>query len=376
MYKTRIVNFTIAGLAALSACATASRPEVFAREEATMISAEPRIAGGVIAGKNDFKFIAFVHGQVSDTDGSSCTGSLIGPNVVLTAGHCVYTSSGSMYMTSQMNVAFTHTKPTTMSDFTGPAVKEIIVNPNFNRSTLSNDLALIILESDIPSDIATPVKIYTGAITTSTPLTAAGFGITNPSDSSSVSPNLMKVDLVAGTTNYCKSIWSSFDPSKLICTNGAAGKDTCSGDSGGPLATRINNGNDIVLAGITSFAPVTTNNPDGLCAQAGSTGYYVHANYYIDWIAKQAKLDVKSISAANTTSSDSSSDNNSDDDSDVGSNLDGGDNSSINNIYYAHTEFDSNSDSDSSAAPSLVANKKALSTAALGLVAIGIATLF
>ncbi|KAJ2090690.1 hypothetical protein IW138_002504 [Coemansia sp. RSA 986] len=238
-----------------------------------MTAPVPRIAGGVIADKDDFEFIAFVYGQVLGT-GSSCTGSLIGPNVVLTAGHCVYTSSGSMYMTSQMNVAFTHTKPTTMSDFTGPAVKEIIVNPNFNRSTLSNDLALIILESDIPSDIATPVKIYTGAITTSTPLTAAGFGITNPSDSSSVSPNLMKVDLVAGTTNYCKSIWSSFDPSKLICTNGAAGKDTCSGDSGGPLATRINNGNDIVLAGITSFAPVTTNNPDGLCAQAGSTGYY------------------------------------------------------------------------------------------------------
>ncbi|KAJ2216106.1 hypothetical protein EV179_001566 [Coemansia sp. RSA 487] len=202
-----------------------------------MTAPVPRIAGGVIADKDDFEFIAFVYGQVLGT-GSSCTGSLIGPNVVLTAGHCVYTSSGSMYMTSQMNVAFTHTKPTTMSDFTGPAVKEIIVNPNFNRSTLSNDLALIILESDIPSDIATPVKIYTGAITTSTPLTAAGFGITNPSDSSSVSPNLMKVDLVAGTTNYCKSIWSSFDPSKLICTNGAAGKDTCSGDSGGPLATR------------------------------------------------------------------------------------------------------------------------------------------
>ncbi|KAJ2216105.1 60S ribosomal protein L38 [Coemansia sp. RSA 487] len=47
-----------------------------------------------------------------------------------------------------------------MSDFNGPAVKEIIVNPNFDRSTLSNDLALIILESnDIPTIIVAFYKV-------------------------------------------------------------------------------------------------------------------------------------------------------------------------------------------------------------------------
>ncbi|KAJ1801740.1 hypothetical protein LPJ59_000031 [Coemansia sp. RSA 2399] len=369
MHRTGLINLTITGLAALSACVAASRPEVFAREEATMVSQEAKIAGGTIAGVSDFPFIAFVHGQVSDTEGSSCTGSLIGPNVVLTAGHCVYTEAGAMYLTTQMSIAFTHTRPTSLSDFNGPAVKEIIVNPDFNRATLSNDIALIILESNVPSSLATPAKIYTGSVNTSTSLIAAGFGITNPTDSSSVPTDLMEVNLVSGTTAYCQSIWSSFNPAKLICTNGAGGKDTCSGDSGGPLATPINNSGGLAIAGITSFAPVTSNNPDGLCAVAGSTGYYVHVNYYIDWIANAANLDASSIGVSSTSGSSSSlsSDSDSDDNG-----LD-----SIINLETASNESDFDSESGSAgAASALVADKKTLSSAVLGLAAIGLAVLF
>ncbi|KAJ2658773.1 60S ribosomal protein L38 [Coemansia sp. RSA 1200] len=105
------------------------------------------------------------------------------------------------------------------------------------------------------------------------PLTAAGFGITDPTDTSSKPAELMQVNLGAGTTAYCKSLWPSFDATKQMCTNGAGGKDTCSGDSGGPLATSVNNGDGLVVAGITSFAPPSNGGP--ACAQAGSTGYYV-----------------------------------------------------------------------------------------------------
>ncbi|KAJ2547659.1 hypothetical protein EV175_005130 [Coemansia sp. RSA 1933] len=369
MYKPGLFNLTIAGLAALSAYVNASRAEVFARDEDTMVSQVAKIAGGTVASSSDFPFIAFVHGQISDTEGSSCTGSLVASNAVLTAAHCMYTEAGAMYLTTQMSVAFTHTRPTSMSDFNGPSVKEIIVNPGFSRSTLSNDLALIIFDSDVSTSLATPVKIYTGDITTSTTLTAAGFGITDPSDSSSVPTKLMEVNLVAGTTAYCKSIWSSYDPDKLICTNGAAGKDTCSGDSGGPLATPIDNNGDLAIAGITSFAPVTSSNPDGLCAVAGGTGYYGHMKYYIDWIAQQLNVDAENISASNSSSSSSSSSSDSDDDN--SNDLD-----SVDNIETAQTYFGSHSSETSGASSTFVANKKALSSAALGLAAIFMATVF
>ncbi|KAJ2856848.1 hypothetical protein GGI22_003680 [Coemansia erecta] len=179
----------------------------------------------------------------------------------------------------------------------------------------------------------------------------------------------MKVSLVPGTTAYCKSIWSSFDPAKLICTNGAAGKDTCSGDSGGPLATPINNAGSLAVAGITSFAPVTSDNPDGLCAVAGSTGYYVHVGYYIDWIAHAAKLDAGKIGVSSMSGSDSSSS------SDANSDDNGLD--SIINLETESGGSDIESESGSAgAASALVADKKTLSSVALGLAAIGLAVLF
>ncbi|KAJ2509654.1 hypothetical protein H4217_008241 [Coemansia sp. RSA 1939] len=371
MYKAGIIKLTIAGLAALFATANALQHEVFVRDAAVESAAEtpePRIAGGSISSTDDFKFIAFVHGQTSSTDGSSCTGSLIAPNTVLTAAHCAYSlDTNALYLTSQMSIAFTHKRPTSMADFNGPAVKQIIIHPSFNRTTLANDISLIILQNNVSDKLATPTKIYTGDFTTTMPLTAAGFGITDPTDTSSKPAELMQVNLGAGTTAYCKSLWSSFDASKQMCTNGVGGKDTCSGDSGGPLATRVNNGDGLVIAGITSFAPASNGGPD--CAQAGSTGYYVMPGKYIDWIAKQANLDAKTLGSANVT--DSSDAKNDSDTNDSATNTE--DPSSAVNVQHAQTQFESD---DKSNANILLANTNSFASAAIGLATIAMVTLF
>ncbi|KAJ2236415.1 Kallikrein-14 [Coemansia sp. RSA 485] len=168
---------------------------------------------------------------------------------------------------------------------------------------MNNDIGLIILEKDVPSSVAMPVKLFAGDSDYDTPVTAAGFGITDPENDSSVPKELMEVDLHLGKDDYCKKKYALYQNKYLVCTDGTAGIDTCLGDSGGPLSTPFENEDDSgsAILGVTSFAPSSTDNPKGACAQAGGSGYYTRVSTYISWIASSCNLDIKSISVNNST---------------------------------------------------------------------------
>ena len=68
----------------------------------------------------------------------------------------------------------------------------------------------------------------------------------------------------------------------MICTLvEKGGKDTCHGDSGGPLA--VQNGCNYEIAGITSFG-------DG-CGRPGSPGVYAKVTAELKWIHGIIKKD-------------------------------------------------------------------------------------
>ncbi|KAJ2346854.1 hypothetical protein GGF43_004890, partial [Coemansia sp. RSA 2618] len=302
--------FGYAAAACLSASfVSASRPKLLARdEEATVV---PKIAGGEVVTDDSFRFATFIE-ATKEAGGTTCTGSLIAPNVVLTAGHCVFAGKDTLYDASVFHIGFNHTTPSTTTTFKGYSVSKVVVNSDFNQRSLQNDLALLFLEKDVPSDVAETVKIFTGNVSTETQLFAAGFGITDPSDETSVPSSLMQVELKAGNDSFCRENSATYNPKYLICTDGTAGKDTCSGDSGGPLATMV--GDEMVLVGLTSYAPLTVSNPDGLCGQAGSTGYYVHIDAYLSWITAATGLKESDITVGDSqsdaeSSSSSQSDN-------------------------------------------------------------------
>ena len=68
---------------------------------------------------------------------------------------------------------------------------------------------------------------------------------------------------------------------RIVCAMGAAGKDSCNGDSGGPL-TRAQGANGRVLVGLVSWGKG--------CAQAGQPGTYTNVSFYLPWIAQQKAL--------------------------------------------------------------------------------------
>lgn len=63
-----------------------------------------------------------------------------------------------------------------------------------------------------------------------------------------------------------------------ICA-GAEGKDSCNGDSGGPLMSLTPNQRNWYLEGIVSFGPK-------ICASPGIPGIYVRVSEYLRWILK------------------------------------------------------------------------------------------
>ena len=234
---------------------------------------EQKIVGGVPATKGEFPF------QVSLQSASGshfCGGSLIKPNWVLTAAHCV---QGSSTMKIVVGLHDQGDKAGTES-FTA---KKILAHPLFNRGTLDYDYALIQLSGDskfrsidlnrIEMDISEDE---------SSMVWTSGWGTT--SEGSYTLPKILqKVEIPLTTTEACNSAaaYGGDITDRMICAglkNG--GKDSCQGDSGGPLFSQQASG-DYTLVGVVSWG-------EG-CARPNKYGVYAKVNVMIDWIEKQTQ---------------------------------------------------------------------------------------
>lgn len=66
-------------------------------------------------------------------------------------------------------------------------------------------------------------------------------------------------------------------PSQICAGDLAGGKDTCEGDSGGPLFLKSSDPNcNYDVVGITSIG--------GICGTARKPGVYTRVSYYMNWI--------------------------------------------------------------------------------------------
>src|SRR5262249_40908963 len=98
-----------------------------------------------------------------------CTGTLIGPNVVLTAGHCI-----AGRCASRIHVGPNANRPDPKKIYT---VKTAVIHSGFNPFTFPNDTALLILAKDVVG--VTPRKMAPGSdIDNASAVRLVGFGLT------------------------------------------------------------------------------------------------------------------------------------------------------------------------------------------------------
>jgi secreted trypsin-like serine protease len=244
-----------------------------ARAEASLdLPSEPpqakKIIGGTVDNYRSTKWVtALVKTFRDGTRDEICTASLVAKRYVLTAAHCV---AGEKRRKLHVRVG------SKRWNRGGKArkIKKIFRYPNYRgQPSFYGDMAVLKLRRKVPYRPVTLVSSGTHYVT-DPPTTAAyiaGWGGTVNRDGPY--PHKLHSTLVwLLPDRYCAD--SSYVPSVSICA-GAQGRDTCAGDSGGPLA--VWDGAWWQLVGVTSYGPKR-------CASAASVYAWVGSPILHRWL--------------------------------------------------------------------------------------------
>jgi hypothetical protein len=195
-----------------------------------------------------------------------CTGTLVARNIVVTAGHCQGGCSARVFIGTNVNA-------------TGKivAVAQAVRHPQYGKDGKHNDLTVLILAQDVTS--TKPRKLATTTmINKSHFIRAVGFGNTDPESTSGYGVKRM-VDIPIASVSCAGDGPTRYGcDANLELVAGAPflNKDSCNGDSGGPIY--VKSGSLWYLAGATSRATVDSTRP------CGDGGIYVRIDKYATWI--------------------------------------------------------------------------------------------
>lgn len=225
-------------------------------------------AGAVVGGKDTaagaYPAVAYVTlGGVA-----ACTGTLIAPDVVLTAGHCG-SLTGSVIATPigwpPGSIGVTLGADTPGGAGERVAVKAVTIPPSY-LNTEGSDISLLRLTK---AAAAAPVRVAgrgeEALWAPGVPEAIVGYGATKEGGSPATHLQEATVPVIADGT--CAAAYpGAFDAKTQLCAGyPEGGIDTCQGDSGGPLFGHRPDGS-LVLVGATSTG-------DG-CARPGKPGIY------------------------------------------------------------------------------------------------------
>jgi len=236
----------------------------------------PYIVNGYEAIKHEYPFMA----ALMNRQRQFCGGSLIDANHILTAAHCVAHMSKYDVQNLRVRLGDHNIKTNSEANHVEKRVKRVIRHKGFSSSTLWNDVAILTLEDDVRyNDNIQPICLAKGHMKyVGNTVTVAGWGTLR--EGGSQPPSLMKVDVKVWTNDRCKKSYGSSAPGgitkHMLCASENQ-RDSCSGDSGGPLFDCPYNGSCEQI-GIVSW---------GIgCAKQQYPGVYTRVTEMIPWITR------------------------------------------------------------------------------------------
>jgi len=195
--------------------------------------AHAAVIGGQPAEPGTFPWMAYVL-DFRGNEVGQCSGTVLAPNLVLTAGHCaedvqtgvVNEASGYRVLTGNVNWAAPESEKQ-ISD-----VIRVIPCPCFDRHTTVGDVALLQLSTPTTVPAVTLAATSLGGIGA----LLAGWGKTYSQQDTPVE-RLQWARTVVQRTQSCEREASQFSPASEVCAIDPPARQTgaCNGDSGGPL---------------------------------------------------------------------------------------------------------------------------------------------
>lgn len=258
-----------------------------------------KLLGGERTNLDEFPWMTLLEYQKPNGRSTACGGVLISKRYVLTAAHCVKgkdlpatwrltsvrlgeynTDTDRDCLQADEDVEICADDPVTVG------VEEQIAHEQYRPLSREQryDIALLRLTHDVSfTDFIKPICLPSSS--QSTKFVVAGWGKTENRSASNIK---LKLTLPLADQNQCEQTYANAGVRLgygQICAGGQKGKDSCRGDSGGPLMTveRLTDGvGRWAAAGVVSFGPSP-------CGMQGWPGVYTKVVDFVPWILSKMR---------------------------------------------------------------------------------------
>jgi secreted trypsin-like serine protease len=228
---------------------------VFLENAKKLISDRDRIVGGIAT--SEYRDCV----AIGSKDDWCCTGTLVAPNVVVTAGHCHGGCSDRVFVGDDVE----QPKAGKVIE-----VSNAVRHPDYDDETLAHDLSVLVLAED--ADVTPRPLAEEGALEEAGTVRLAGYGNTDVDSMGGYGlRRMVDVPLASNDPKF------GADPdTEFVAGAPFLDRDSCNGDSGGPAYVQA--GDRWYLVGATSRAT------ESAIRRCGDGGIYTRVAAYEEWI--------------------------------------------------------------------------------------------